>query len=225
VLTRVFGITGNPRAKRTNARLWRIARELVESATTAQEAKESNPARPARPSRKTNACSLLNQSLMELGAIVCTPRAPRCALCPAKTLCVARRNHRVGQLPNLGRRAAVTERHFVAFLVERNGKWLVRQRPAGVVNAHLWEFPNAEAVAGRVRGAGFRRQGAALCSVRHSITRYRITLAAFRAALTHPAAKTPGSWLTLAQLEKLACAGAHRKILEHLRTATHTRIA
>ena len=35
-------------------------------------------------------------------------------------------------------------RRFIAFVVERNGKFLVRQRPAGVVNAHLWEFPNVE---------------------------------------------------------------------------------
>ena len=51
---------------------------------------------------------------------------------------------RVEELPNLGRREKATARTFAAFVIERDGKFLVRQRPAGVVNAHLWEFPNAE---------------------------------------------------------------------------------
>ena len=81
---------------------------------------------------------------MELGALVCTPRNPQCEICPVKKLCVAFREGRIGELPNLGKREAATARRFVAFVVERNGRFLVRQRPAGVVNAHLWEFPNVE---------------------------------------------------------------------------------
>ncbi len=124
VLTRIFGITENPRKRKTNQLLWQLATELVENSK--------------------GHCSYLNQSLMELGALVCTPRTPRCANCPIKRLCVAFKENRVDELPNLGRRAAATARRFVAFVVESCGKFLVRQRPANVVNAHLWEFPNVE---------------------------------------------------------------------------------
>ena len=48
------------------------------------------------------------------------------------------------ELPNLGKRETATARRFIAFVIERDGKFLVRQRPAGIVNAHLWEFPNVE---------------------------------------------------------------------------------
>ena len=48
----------------------------------------------------------------------------------------------------MGKREKKTARRFVAFVVERKGKYLVRQRSAGTVNAHLWEFPNVEVAAG-----------------------------------------------------------------------------
>jgi A/G-specific adenine glycosylase len=136
-------------------------------------------------------CSALNQSLMELGALICTPRNPQCAVCPARKLCVARAQDRVGELPNLGQRGPATARRFVAFVCERGGKFLVRQRPAGVVNAHLWEFPNVELDAAQKVSArdiaeaarmvlGFAPDSLApLITIKHSITRYRITLEAF----------------------------------------------
>ena len=294
VLTRIFGIGKNPREKKTNALLWRLAEELVschdrtvgrdsgEPASTYQT--EMTTAREdARPTKNEN-CSHLNQSLMELGALVCTPRKPQCPICPVKKLCVAFRENRVAELPNLGRRTATTARRFIAFVVERNGKFLVRQRPAGVVNAHLWEFPNVEIGArlsvrtrARREDFGVRWQSAAatplfdcgqsfqsgvalrfppqskkiwlqlrrvvdvaaqmfgsspininhLCTVKHSITRYRITLEAWRVSFGGRSSTTPkqfgarrarpsGKWLTPAKLDSLALTAAHRKILRHL---------
>ncbi len=226
VLTRVFGISENPKAKATNARLWQLAEELV------TYAKQIEPRSP----RPTPHASHLNQSLMELGALICTPRNPRCDICPVKKLCIARRDGLVEQLPNLDKRAAATARHFVAFIVERNGKFLVRQRPAGVVNAHLWEFPNEELLGAPVshrrvlksnspqpasetpalRGCDFSLTSQQpVYTVRHSITRYRITLAAYRAEPL-PRKKPAGIWRTLAELDQLAFTSAHRKVLAHL---------
>ena len=124
VLTRIFSNAENPKEKKTNARLWQLAEELVQNSKSH--------------------CSNLNQSLMELGALICTPRNPQCLICPVKKLCVAFKENRVEELPNLGKRQAATARTFFAFVIERNGKFLVRQRPIGIVNAHLWEFPNFE---------------------------------------------------------------------------------
>jgi A/G-specific adenine glycosylase len=201
---------------------------------------------------------------MELGALVCTPRQPQCLICPVKKLCVAFRENRAAELPNLGRRTATTTRRFIAFVIERNGKFLVRQRPAGVVNAHLWEFPNVE-IAPNQRSSPAKRDESAhyscknsqsrltsaatvqepdleiiraakslgmgapvlqpLCTVKHSITRYRITLEAFRVQLGGRSSTTPknfgtrrarpsetGVWLTPAQFRPLAFASAHKKL-------------
>ena len=175
-----------------------------------------------RTKGEEDCCSHLNQSLMELGALVCTPRNPQCSICPVKKLCVAFKESRVAKLPNLGPREKATVRRFVAFVCERDGKFLVRQRPAGVVNAHLWEFPNFEA--GDRPDAktifqsqfGFAAPGISpLVTVKHSITRYRITLEAFLVR-PKPAPAKGGAWRTPAQMQQLAFAGAHRKVLHAL---------
>ena len=217
VLTRIFGIAENPKEKQTNAQLWRLAEELVLRAS-------SIPHPPSNSRTRTRAeddsVSHLNQSLMELGALVCTPRNPQCLICPVKKLCVAFKTNRVEELPNLGKREAATTRHYIAFVVENKGKFLVRQRPAGVVNAHLWEFPNIE-VNGNQNSAketfqsefGFTPERfSSLITFKHSITRYRITLRAFLVSSGDIARKVDGSWKTPAQLKQLAFSSAHKKL-------------
>ncbi|MBE0542896.1 MAG: A/G-specific adenine glycosylase [Verrucomicrobia bacterium] len=214
VLTRVFGIATDPREKQTNARLWQLAEELVLHASCI--------------THHASPCSHLNQSLMELGALICTPRAPQCGFCPINKLCLAHKQGLQEQLPNLAKPIKPTSRGFIAFVVQRNGKFLVRQRTAGVVNAHLWEFPNVE-VGARVcdpqhaaeNELGVHLSGVKpLHTIKHSITRYRITLQAYRAKLgrtRHTSPKLEGQWLTCRQLAKLAFTSAHKKILNQLR--------
>ena len=154
VLTRIFGIAENPKEKKTNARLWQLAEELVLRASSIQHPTSNSRTRRDRGPAETIHCSHLNQSLMELGALICTPRNPQCSICPVKKLCVAFKENRIEELPNLGKRETATARAFFAFVIERDGKFLVRQRPTGIVNAHLWEFPNFE-----INGENRRRKG------------------------------------------------------------------
>jgi A/G-specific adenine glycosylase len=224
VLIRIFGIKKNPREKEINQLLWKTAGELVSHAKNAKAAKSNNPLRPSRSLREKNNCSFLNQSLMELGALVCTSRNPKCLECPAKKLCVAFKTNCVEKLPNLTPRVAATARRFAAFVVKNKKQFLVRQRPAGLVNAHLWEFPNVE-----LNDASANLQTAAnlslgfspksfepLCTIKHSITRYRITLNAFAVNVTRRVsiAQNNERWLNLSELKKLSFPSAHRKILE-----------
>jgi A/G-specific adenine glycosylase len=165
---------------------------------------------------------------MELGALVCTPRNPQCDLCPVKNQCVALKENRIEDLPNLGKREAATARQFIAFAIERDGRFLIRQRPAGVVNAHLWEFPNVEINGGsfhpeRIFKAEFGFAGmkiSHLTTVRHSITRYRITLDAFHVKLGRTSFSSSsnklGSWKSPAQMQGLAFASAYKKVLAKL---------
>jgi len=262
VLTRIFGIAENPKEQETNNLLWQIAEELVFHAKIAQDAKSKETLRSSRPLREDNPCSHLNQSLMELGALVCTPRNPQCRICPVRKLCVAHRENRAEELPNLHRREKASARRFVAFVVERDGKFLVRQRPAGVVNAHLWEFPNVEVAAGILPavepgvppgGKNIRifnpvnislnipggkmppstagetpattmlalaatdlgleiRNARHLSTVKHSITRYRITLEAYRVQFLKSPHPQAGIWKSPAQMRRLAFTAAHKKL-------------
>jgi len=230
VLTRIFGIAENPKEKETNMRLWKLAEELVSHA--------ANSRTRTRTKEEDGCCSHLNQSLMELGALVCTPRNPQCRNCRVKKLCVAFRENRVEALPNLGKRETATARRFAAFIVVQDGRFLVRQRPAGVVNAHLWEFPNVEITGGKsdpmsaakiVFGVAPSRIEP-LSTVKHSITRYRITLEAFRVSfggtsstslhskrlksgtrVTRPS-ENIGAWKSPAQMRRLAFTAAHKRL-------------
>jgi len=156
-------------------------------------------------------------------------------ICPVRSQCAAERTGKTPVLPNFGPRAAATSRCFAAFVLERSGRFLVRQRPAGVVNAHLWEFPNIE-LAGRAAGSDLARAARKvlgpgikltrkLCVIKHHITRYRITVEVFLAAATK-AAEPPdsaGEWRTLSQLRRHAFPSAHGRILRRLSSRSHGR--
>ena len=225
VLTRVFGIAENPREAKTNARLWLLAENLVGRAKNAKPAKGNSASPASRPSRDANYCSQFNQSLMELGALVCTPQQPRCDACPVRTLCVARRDGLVGELPNLAPRATTTRREFHAFVIEHAGNFLVTQRPAGVVNAGLWEFPNREVTGQLIAPAASLKEllhtsapCEPLCEVRHSITRYRIRQRAFHVRPESRLAQLDARchWMTLPELLTLPFTSAHKRILARL---------
>jgi len=218
VLTRFFGIDEDPHGKEANQRLWALAGALVEVASRA--AFLSDPP-PASQMQCAGPNSMLNQALMELGALVCLPRQPRCEACPVRRSCVARREQRTAILPNLAPRIPISARQFVAFVLKHRDRYLIRRRPAGVVNAHLWEFPNLEITgtgisfvdaARRVLGA-IPRVLTPLTQFRHSITRYRISLEAYSAE-TGARFGPAGDWLTRPEMEALAFTSAHRRILE-----------
>ena len=218
VLTRLFALTGDPKEKQLNTRLWRLAQELVSAASAISNFK-------FQISNSSGPCSALNQALMELGATVCTPRAPTCLVCPLAAQCAAGRSGRAEEFPQMKARAAATERRFVVAVLERGGKFLVRQRPAGAVNAGLREFPNEELTdrqaAARAAAQWLGLPAAAftsLQSVKHTITRYRITLDVLRAAAGRKRlmVETGATWADFAALERLAFTSAHRRIARQL---------
>ncbi|MBP2635287.1 MAG: mutY 1 [Firmicutes bacterium] len=89
-----------------------------------------------------------NQALMDLGAMVCIPRQPRCELCPLINLCEAYAREVQNTLPV---RPAKKEQKLVklaAGLVVKDGNYLVHQRPATGLLAAMWEFPTAELAEG-----------------------------------------------------------------------------
>ncbi|MBD2867925.1 A/G-specific adenine glycosylase [Paenibacillus arenilitoris] len=87
-----------------------------------------------------------NQALMELGALVCTPKSPSCLPCPVMEHCLARLEGREHELPVKTKakkprpelRAAV----IIAGSGEHAGKMLVRRRPDTGLLAQMWELPH-----------------------------------------------------------------------------------
>ena len=83
-----------------------------------------------------------NQALMDLGSGVCTPRAPKCGLCPVAAFCAARAGGDAESYPHLPPPIARREVEVTVVLAYLGGRVLVRRRPSKGLLAGLWEFPN-----------------------------------------------------------------------------------
>jgi A/G-specific adenine glycosylase len=202
VLCRLFALEGDPAKAPLKKELWRLARELVQ----------------------TEKPSALNQSLMELGATICTPTSPRCPECPVAKQCRALALGKERELPRLAKRAAPTEVRTAAAYVRRGDTVLLRQMPADAPRwAGLWVLPFAElrstekAASGAVRALGeLGLSGSAettLREARHTITRFRITLSVVECKL---APKSRAKLFNRSEVEQLALPSIHAKLLKAL---------
>ena len=136
-----------------------------------------------------------NQAMMELGATVCTPRAPACLTCPLVELCVAR-----GELAG-GEKKSRQQRRVIHYALERrNGSVFLTQRPAEArLMAGMWELPEIPPPADH---------SAPFLTVRHSITATDYTVHVWPVS-----APLKGEWCRADRLPKLALTGLARKIL------------
>jgi A/G-specific adenine glycosylase len=212
VLCRLFALPGDPARPPLQSMLWRIARELI-------------PEREARD---------FNQALMELGATTCTPRgAPRCHECPLKSECSAHAGGAAGRFPEPKPRTRPTEVHAVAGLLASKGRLLVVRLPETAPRwAGMWGFPSSEVQEGESGGGALMRAmrdqvdlevdvAELVTVVRHGVTRFRITLDAYRcrirAGRARPRAVSAHAWKCPSELADLAMPSPQRRIAEHLR--------
>jgi len=136
-----------------------------------------------------------NQALMELGSTVCLVRGPLCDACPAAPLCRARTEGLQTSIPAPKPKPLSEARHEVALIVRRRGRVLLVRCPEGGRWAGLWDFPrflvHAEHQAGLrdelvalvQQQTGVTIQlGQRLTTLKHGVTRFRITLDCHEAA-------------------------------------------
>ncbi len=137
-----------------------------------------------------------NQAMMELGAVVCTPRAPACLTCPVVGLCATR-----GELAPI-RKAARQERREIHYALDfRDGDvFLVRRARDASLMAGMWELPEM---------AREWEDGPAF-TLRHSVTRTDYTVRVWRDAAS---SREFGKWVPIKRLDKVALTGLARKIL------------
>lgn len=85
-----------------------------------------------------------NQALMELGALICTPKSPKCESCPMKTLCDAYRTSSQEQFPVKAKKVKSVEEHYKVIVIEKGNKIGMLKRPEDGLLANLWGFPMIE---------------------------------------------------------------------------------
>jgi A/G-specific adenine glycosylase len=88
--------------------------------------------------------ALYNQSIMEFGAMQCKPKSPNCGICPLNQTCYAFNHKMVNELPVKLKKAAQKHRYINYFVCFDGEQVLVRERQAGDVWQHLYDFPSIE---------------------------------------------------------------------------------
>lgn len=83
--------------------------------------------------------SAYNQAIMDFGAIQCTPKSPRCPVCPLVESCVALRENKTDQLPVKLKTLKVKERHLIYTYIRCQGYTAIHRRPAGDIWQGLYE--------------------------------------------------------------------------------------
>ena len=83
--------------------------------------------------------SAYNQAIMDFGAIQCTPKSPRCLICPLQLTCIALREGKVEQLPAKLKTLKVKERHLIYTYIRCQGHTAIHRRPAGDIWQGLYE--------------------------------------------------------------------------------------
>jgi A/G-specific adenine glycosylase len=162
------------------------------------------------------------QALMDLGATICTPRAPRCLLCPWAAACEGRARGLAEALPKKLAKPVRPVRHGVAFfLMDANGAILLRRRPEKGLLGGMMEVPST----GWAEKAPSPRQAAAAApapatwrvlpgTVHHGFTHFELKLTVWAARVARrPRAK--GVWCPGEQLATQALPTAMKKILRH----------
>ena len=173
-----------------------------------------------------------NQALMDLGALICTPKSPACKDCPLHRRCLACQEGLQARLPMTDKKPSPPhERVAAAVIFNRQGLALMVRRPPRGLLGSLWKFPGGivekketltEGLARTVQEElGIRiRVGTPLASVKHAYTHFRITLTAFRcfrrSGPPRALACQEWRWASPDDLEKLALSKADRAVASAL---------
>lgn len=174
-----------------------------------------------------------NQGMMELGARICTPRQPRCLVCPVATWCRARAELAdPSVLPIRKTKKEKPHWEVTAGLIWKRGKLLIAQRPTQGRLGGLWEFPGGKQEPGETLPECLARElreelgieievGEHLISVDQAYTHFDITLHAFAARHLRGQPQALGCadwrWATLDKLDEYPFPRADRRIIEYLR--------
>jgi A/G-specific adenine glycosylase len=180
VLARVFNLAEPARSPVGERRLWELAGEHL-------------PAGQAGD---------YNQALMDLGATICTPRAPDCASCPVSQFCQARALGVQEQRPVMPQKPVVPHYIVTAAVIRRDEEVLIAQRPLEGLLGGLWEFPGGKLQPGEELAACLQREICEELGVgitvreplgvyRHAYTHFRVTLHAFHCGLANGAQPQP----------------------------------
>jgi len=212
VLARLFDVSEPARSPAGEKRLWELAEIHLPHGRAAE----------------------YNQALMDLGAMICTPRQPDCKRCPLHLDCLALARGTTEERPALQKRQPTPHYIVTAAVIWREGNVLITQRPANGLLGGLWEFPGGKQQPGEDLARCLQREireeleteiqvGAELGVYRHAYTHFKVTLHAFRCCLENGGQPRPIQvqdlrWVAPGELENYPMGKIDRQISRDLQS-------
>ncbi len=221
---RLLALRDDPRKNAGQTRLWQVGEHFVAN-------------RCASPGR-------INQALIELGSQVCTAKNPQCTECPLSDCCFAYREGSQNEIPSTVRRPAAIKQTHVLLVIEKHGKFLLRQNPESQWWAGLWDFPRLPLTDALTRAISSAPQAEtkfskrhrqecegliaseleldcqlleSLFKIRHAVTKYQISVVCFQAGLAS-AAPASWHWKNLREItEELPLSSPATKVVEQIK--------
>lgn len=211
VISRIVGVEKDISQQRTKTEIEAIVREMI----------------------PVNDPSGFNQSLMELGALICIPRNPKCSICPVQQKCVAKAEGKEKILPIKINKEKKRDVHLVTLVYHHRDQVLIHQRQVELLK-NLWEFPSWEYEKGIKLDAEGLREAALklhkldterfhyLGSVKHIFSHLRWHMEVYVAHVHHAIHDVSEidqtfRWSTLEELEQYPFPVPHQKVIALLK--------
>jgi A/G-specific adenine glycosylase len=200
VLCRIDCIEQDPRESETQKLLWRRAEEIL----------------------PRKCCGDFNSALMELGATICTPRSPKCLICPVREHCAAQAAGLQEQIPP-PRKAKPTPllRRDVLCIRREDGAWMIEQRPAKGRWAGMWQFVTIERKRATPASGGATKIGVVTHGLTHRRYHYRVFVCEEDRSVNGRADRVR-KWVKLDEIDPYPLPRPHVKVAEMLRGLSQT---
>lgn len=172
------------------------------------------------------------QALMELGALVCLPKLPKCLLCPLNELCQGRLQGIEQRLPVKPAKKELPHYNVAAAVIRHNGQILIAQRPLESMLGGLWEFPGGKQEPDETLVECLKREikeelgmeievSRPVTVIKHGYTHFKITLHAFECRWVRGQPRSLGvadwRWVTLKEVDAFPFPRTDLKIIEALK--------
>jgi len=175
-----------------------------------------------------------NQALMDLGALLCLPKNPRCSICPLMKSCWAREHGTQNIRPAKKPRNESPSYVHAAAVIVRRGSVLLAQRPSEGLLGGMWEFPNgrvngdpAKALAKALKtgfslGLRVKRKIDPVGVFHHAYTHFKVMVHAFECELISNPKRKNLKWIPLKALDDYPMGKIDRQIALRIKQRIHT---
>lgn len=194
VLSRYCGVEGWPGESRVLKALWSRAEQLMPQTH----------------------CGEYTQAIMDLGAMLCSRKQPRCEECPVAQSCRARVEGRVDELPQPrpGKKLPKRETCMVVLNNGQGALWMERRPERGIWGG-LWSFPELETTEQWSPLWGEVQERA---SIDHTFTHFKLKIVPLYGEIDPVAAALEGGeWVTLIELEQRGVAAPVRRLIQQMK--------